>query len=105
VKDSQCGFKLFKGAVAKDVFSRLQIYNGTDTSVITSAYLGAWDVEVLYVAKKLGYTIKEIPVKWTYVKTTRLSHVRDSLKMLNDLLKIRLNDMKGKYGSPVQKLF
>jgi len=96
IKDSQCGFKLFRGNVAKDVFSRLTIY-GDSAGVLEKAYLGAFDVEVLFIAKKLGYKIKEVPVKWTYVRTTRLSPFQDSLKMARDVLRIRLNSLKGVY--------
>jgi len=59
--------------------------------------LGAWDAEVLFIARKLGYKIKEVPVEWTYVKTTRLNVLSDSFKMARDILLIRLNDIKGKY--------
>lgn len=98
INDSQCGFKLFKGNVAKDVFSRLSLYNG-NSKELDVAYTGAWDVEVLYIAQKLGYKIKQVPVVWTFVKTTRISAVRDSVKMFIDLLKIRFNDLRGKYSS------
>ncbi len=96
ISDSQCGFKLFKKKAAKDIFGRLLIY-GSDTKEIDTAYLGAWDVEVLYLAKKLGYTIKQVPVTWVYVKTKRLNPIKDSCKMLLDVLKVRVNDARGKY--------
>ena len=98
ISDTQCGFKLFKKKAAKDIFSRLRIY-GEESREISGAYLGAWDVEVLYLAKKMGYTIRQIPVTWTFVKTTRLSPVKDSFKMLRDVFKIRINDLKGKYST------
>ncbi len=98
ISDSQCGFKLFKGTVAKDIFSRLKIY-GDKVRDTDKPYFGAWDVEVLYIAKKLGYTVKQVPVVWTYVRTTRLSPIRDSVKMALDVLKIRLNDLKGQYNT------
>lgn len=98
ISDSQCGFKLFKKKAAKDIFNKLSIY-GDEAVDITKPYLGAWDVEVLYLGRKLGYTIKQVPVTWTYVKTTRLSPIRDSFKMLCDVLKVRINDYKGKYRS------
>ena len=98
ISDSQCGFKLFKGSVAKDIFSRLRIY-GDKVRDTDKPYFGAWDVEVLYIAKKLGYTVKQVPVVWTYVRTTRLSPIRDSIKMAVDVLKIRLNDIKGQYNT------
>ncbi|GIW69560.1 MAG: glycosyl transferase [Patescibacteria group bacterium] len=98
IRDSQCGFKLFKGKVAKDIFSRLRVY-GKETKELSKPYTGAWDVEVLYLAKKLGYNVKQVPIVWTHVKTTRVSPVRDSVKMLFDVLKIRFNDLRGLYKS------
>lgn len=97
IEDTQCGFKLFKKEVAKDIFGRLLIYS-SDQKEIEVAYLGAWDVEVLYLARKLGYTIKQVPVIWTYVKTTRLKPFKDSAKMAIDVLRVRLNDLRGKYN-------
>lgn len=96
IKDSQCGFKLFRKKAAKDIFNRLKIY-GDAAEETDVGYMGAFDVEVLYLANKLGYKIKEIPTTWTYVKTTRLNPLRDSIKMSFDVLKIKINDLKGVY--------
>ena len=96
VSDSQCGFKLFRGEAAKNIFSKLKIY-GEEVRELKKPYMGAFDVEVLYVAKKLGYKMKEVPVSWTYVKTTRLSPFADSLKMAKDVAKVRINDLRGVY--------
>lgn len=96
IKDSQCGFKLFKGSVAHEIFSKLKVYSA-DSKELKDAYLGAFDVELLYIARKLGYTIKEVPVTWTYVRTTRLSPFKDSVRMLRDVVKIKLNSLKGIY--------
>lgn len=96
INDSQCGFKLFKASVARDIFSRLKIY-GDDSKEIKKGYMGAFDVEVLFIARKLKYKIKEISVPWTYVKTTRLNVLSDSINMALDVLKVRLNDLKGVY--------
>ncbi len=96
INDSQCGFKLFNKKSAKDIFSRLKIY-GPDAPVLEKAYLGAWDVEVLYLARKLKYKIKEVPVIWTFVKTTRLNFFETSIKMVRDVIKVRINDIRGVY--------
>jgi len=95
IQDSQCGFKLFKGEVAKKLFSKLEI--GSADKEIKDAYTGAWDVEILYMAKVFGYTIKEVSVKWTHVKTTRVNPLRDSFKMLFELLHIKKKALLGKY--------
>ena len=59
--------------------------------------MGAFDVEVLYLARKLGFKIKEVSVTWRYVKTTRLNPVSDSIKMVIDVIKVRVNDVRGLY--------
>ena len=97
INDSQCGFKLFKASVAKDIFSRLKLYGNASTA-IKRPYTGAFDVEVLYLAKKLKYKVKEVPVTWTFVKTVRVDPFTDSFKMAWDVLKIKFNDLKGVYG-------
>jgi len=98
INDSQCGFKLFKNNAAKDIFNRLLVY-GEEAKEIDTTYFGAWDVEVLYLAKKLGYTIKQVPVTWTYVKSKRFNPIRDAIKMARDVFKVRLNDLGGRYGT------
>lgn len=96
IKDSQCGFKLFRAEVAKDIFNRLKLY-GAEAKEIEKAYTGAFDVEVLYLARKLLYKVKAVPVTWTYVKTNRVNPFVDSIRMPLDVLKIRINDLKGAY--------
>lgn len=96
IKDSQCGFKLFTKKAAKEIFKRLEVY-GKEAKELKKGYMGAFDVEVLYLARKLGFKIKEVSVTWTYVKTTRLNPISDSIKMVLDVVKVRLNDMRGLY--------
>ena len=97
IKDSQCGFKLFKAEAAKKLFSKLEV--GKTTKELKDAYTGAWDVEILYMARIIGYTIKEVPIKWIFVKTNRISPIRDSIKMLKELLYIKKKSMMGKYNT------
>ena len=97
IEDSQCGFKMFTREAADNVFGRLRVY-GEDASEIKHAYLGAFDVEVLYLARKMGYKIKEVPVTWRYVESTRLDPLRDSWKMFWDVVRVRINDMRGLYN-------
>lgn len=94
IHDTQCGFKLFKAHVAKDLFQSLVVYaKGKETS----AFTGAFDVELLYIAQKRGYKIAEVPVSWKYVKTIRVNPLRDSVRMFVDVVKIRLTDLSGGY--------
>lgn len=97
IEDTQCGFKLFKAAVAKDILKRLKIYAPLNGE-IKHPYLGAFDVEILFLAKKLGYQIKEVPVTWHYAETQKLDPLKDSLRMARDVLTVRLNDWRGLYA-------
>lgn len=97
IQDTQNGFKLFKGDIARDVFGSLILF-GPGTPETKYPRVSAFDVEVLMVAKRHGYTIKEVPVTWTYVPTKRVNPIRDSISNLMDVLKIKKNDLLGKYN-------
>lgn len=84
-KDTQCGFKLMKAEPAKKIFSRLTIDRF------------AFDVEMLYLAKKYGYKVAEMPATWIDQKGSTVHFFRDSWRMFRDLWKIRINDLSGKY--------
>lgn len=94
IQDTQCGFKLFKASVAKDLFPRLVVYGKHPE---TAAFTGAFDVEILFLAQKQQFRIAEVPVSWKHVKTTRVNPVKDSVRMFFDLLRIRLTDLLGRY--------
>ena len=61
------------------------------------AFTGAFDVELLYLAKKNRFPIKEVPIHWQHNPTDRVSPVKDSLRMFRDVLKIKLSDVQRKY--------
>jgi len=88
LQDTQCGFKCFRGAVAEDLFKR-QTLTGW-----------AFDVEILFIARLLGYKIIELPIHWYYNPHSKIKVVRDSFKMGMDLLTIRLNALRGVYTRP-----
>ncbi|MBI2010436.1 MAG: glycosyltransferase family 2 protein [Candidatus Chisholmbacteria bacterium] len=100
IHDTQCGFKLFKTAVAKDLFGRLVVYSQKPEK---AAFTGAFDVEVLYLAQKQKLRLAEVPVHWKHIKTSRVNPVKDSLRMFVDLLRIRLTDVLGGYQSPFDR--
>lgn len=84
--DTQCGFKLFRSDVAERLF-KLQTLDGF-----------AFDVEVLYLARKFKYRVAEIPVRWLNDPNTKVQTFRHGMQMLRDLIVIRLNDLKGRYA-------
>lgn len=96
ITDTQCGFKAFKREVAHDVFGRLKLYGNT-RQVTGSMVSAGFDIEALYLAQKLGYKIKEVPVEWHYVETRRVNPFKDSWQGFTDIIKIRLKAMRGEY--------
>lgn len=96
INDTQCGFKAFRDHVASDVFSSLRLYDGSRT--VTGPRVTGFDVEVLFVARKRGYTIVEIPVQWRHVPGSKVAPMSDAVRMFSDVLRVRLNDIRGKYA-------
>ncbi len=85
IRDSQCGFKNFRGDVAERLF-RCQRIAGM-----------SFDVEILFIARRWGYRIVEVPIPWYFDPDSRVRLVHDSLRMAWDLLTIRLNALRGLY--------
>lgn len=84
--DTQCGFKGFTHVAAREIFQRVSI----------SGF--GFDVELLFIARKLGYRIKPIPVQMIHFRRdSRVSIIRDSLEMFANLFTVRWNDLLGKY--------
>lgn len=96
INDTQCGFKLFEATVAKKIFSKLKLY-GENAQELKEAAVTAYDVEVLFLARKMGFKIAEIPVLWEFRNETRVNPLRDSLRNFLDVVKVRVNDLRGKY--------
>ncbi len=83
--DTQCGFKLFERAAAQAIFPRQRIERW------------GFDAEVLFIARHLGYKTIEVPVRWSHSEGTKVSMFSDSLNMFLDLLRIRRNQVLGRY--------
>lgn len=99
--DTQCGFKLFSAQATKDLFPKLYVYSGQAHR--RDAFTGAFDVELLYLAKKYNYQMKEVPVIWQHHKTDRVNPVKDSFLMFLDIMRIRIADLSGKYPNHVKQ--
>jgi glycosyltransferase involved in cell wall biosynthesis len=87
IQDTQCGFKCFRAAAAKDIF-RYQTLTGW-----------AFDVEILRIARQRGYSICEVPIHWHHSSESKISVLRDSWRMFLDLLAIRRNARRGLYDA------
>jgi hypothetical protein len=102
IEDTQCGFKAFRDEVAQDVFSRMLLY-GENARKIRGGMVTAFDVEVLFIAAKTGYRIKEVPVQWRYGTETKVNPLKDSYRNFRDVLQVRWNDLRGLYSSATRR--
>jgi dolichyl-phosphate beta-glucosyltransferase len=85
IHDSQCGFKLFRREPARPCFERQQLCGFS------------YDVEVLFLARRLGLSIAELPVRWRHVPSTKVRPFRDGAGILADLFRIRWAASRGLY--------
>lgn len=98
INDTQCGFKAFRTDVAKKIFPMLQFFK--QERVIKGWRVTSFDVELLFIAEKLGYKIKEVQVEWKdrdIAKGKRKSYLKESKEMLTQILRVKLNDLRGLY--------
>lgn len=93
--DTQCGFKLFSDKATEDLYNSLYVYGSMEER--KDAFTGAFDVELLYLALKKGYKLKEAPIFWQAHESDRVSPVKDSLRMIKDIIFMRIADLRGKY--------
>jgi len=87
--DTQCGFKAFRREAAQRIFPLQRIERW------------GFDPEILFLARRLGFSVKEVPVVWAHSQGTRLSPFRDGVRMFGEVLKIRWNSIAGAYPAPV----
>jgi len=85
LNDTQCGFKCFKREIVEEIFP-LQTIDGW-----------AFDVELLFIAQQRGYEIIEVPITWYYKDHSKIHPLRDSINMVLETVKIRLNGWRGVY--------
>ena len=87
LNDTQCGFKCFRAAVAEDIFRRQTLHGWS------------FDIELLYIARRHGYRIVEIPIHWYHFSDSKVSALRDSVHMIQDIFRIRANARRGVYNN------
>lgn len=91
-KDTQCGFKAFRRPAAQIIFRLQRIERW------------GFDPEILFIARKLGYDIREVPVTWGHDERSRMSYLKDGMKMLEEMAIIRSNSMAGRYDEAIAAL-
>jgi dolichyl-phosphate beta-glucosyltransferase len=91
IHDTQCGFKCFRREAALAICQRM-----------TTERFG-FDVEMLYLARRLGYRVREVPVVWRNSPQSRVRVGQDSISMINELLRIRWNSVCGRYNRAAEK--
>jgi len=88
-QDTQCGFKAFRRDAAQTIF-RLQTIERW-----------GFDPEILFIARKLKYRIVEVPVTWGHDERSRMSYLKDGMKMLEEMAQIRANSLRGRYDAAI----
>ncbi len=90
--DTQCGFKAFTRAAAQTVFQLQTIERW------------GFDPEILFIGLKRGYRIDEVPVSWAHDERSRMSYLKDGMRMLQDIAVVRWNALLGRYGRQVERI-
>ncbi len=90
--DTQCGFKAFTRDAAQTVFQLQTIERW------------GFDPEILFIALKRGYRIEEVPVSWAHDERTRISYLKDGMRMLQDIAIVRWNALLGRYTKAVEHI-
>ncbi len=96
IKDTQCGFKAFATPVARHLFASSRLHHQPPAR-LNGPSVTAFDVELLFLASRLGYSIAEVPVQWRHVPGSKVDSLRDPLRMTLEVLRIRLNALIGRY--------
>ncbi len=87
LQDTQCGFKCFRAEVAEDIFKRQTLMGWS------------FDIELLFIARRQGYRIIEIPIDWYYRPESKVNALSDALRMIRDIFQIHRNARRGLYDA------
>ena len=96
IHDTQCGFKFFTREAITTILPRCQLYR--DATVVQRPRVTAFDVELLYIARRQNLDIAVIPITWTYGEHTKVNPLTDTLQNLRDVIEVRWNGWRGRYG-------
>jgi hypothetical protein len=87
LNDTQCGFKCFRAEVAEDIFNRQTLHGWS------------FDIELLYIARRHGYRVVEIPIHWHHFSDSKVNALRDAVRMISDIFLIHANARRGLYDA------
>ncbi|MGZ9221755.1 MAG: dolichyl-phosphate beta-glucosyltransferase [Anaerolineales bacterium] len=87
LNDTQCGFKCFRAGVAEDIFNRQTLHGWS------------FDIELLYIARRHGYRVVEIPIHWYHFSDSKVNALRDAVRMISDIFLIHANARRGLYDA------
>lgn len=87
LQDTQCGFKCFRGEVAEDLFRRQTLHGWS------------FDIEILYIARRHGYKVCEVPIDWYYRSESKVNALTDAPRMIRDIFRIHANARRGLYDA------
>ncbi len=85
LQDTQCGFKCFRAEAADDLFKRQTLMGWS------------FDIELLFIARRHGYRIIEVPIDWYYRTESKVNAVSDAMRMIHDIFQIHINARRGLY--------
>ena len=95
IHDTQCGFKVFRRDALADILPRLLLYR--DANEVHGARVTAFDVELLFIARKYGHRIAVIPITWEYGDHSKVNPLTDTVQNALDVLRVKWNDLHGRY--------
>lgn len=95
-RDTQCGFKAFNQKAISKIIPKIKGEWGV-LHTKGGAVNAGFDVELLFLAKKYGFKIAEVPVDWKYVDSERVQVIKDAAAAIYDMIRIRWNNLMGKY--------
>lgn len=102
IQDTQCGFKLFERTAARRLFEASRLYADA-AAPLRGAAVTAFDVEILFLARRFGYRIAEVPVEWHHVDQSKVRPLADSLRNLGDVLAVRWHALRGRYPAQASR--
>ncbi|HEV8637218.1 MAG TPA: glycosyltransferase [Chloroflexota bacterium] len=100
VSDTQCGFKALRAPMARAICDQLRVFRPGVRQAGGATVTAGFDAELLFVARRFGARIAEVPVTWHYVGTRRVHPIRESWRGIKGLLQIRLAALRGDYDRP-----